>query len=128
MTLCLQSNCWKLLGFPVDPLIVVRISAKVFSIILLLQNISRRISLILQWMNIYLLRWILIFRLMLLWMLLLPFFIHLEHLKFFLFLSSNLRFHFLLPIVLLIRLRIVNFIRLFLNELLIILIDILVIL
>ena len=128
MTLCLQSNCWKLLGFPVDPLIVVRISAKVFSIILLLQNISRRISLILQWINIYLLRWILIFRLMLLWMLLLPFFIHLEHLKFFLFLSSNLRFHFLLPIVLLIRLRIVNFIRLFLNELLIILIDILVIL
>ena len=128
MTLCLQSNCWKILGFPVDPLIVVRISAKVFSIILLLQNISRRISLILQWMNIYLLRWILIFRLMLLWMLLLPFFIHLEHLKFFLFLSSNLRFHFLLPIVLLIRLRIVNFIRLFLNELLIILIDILVIL
>ena len=128
MTLCLQSTCWKLLGFPVDPLIVVRISAKVFSIILLLQNISRRISLILQWINIYLLRWILIFRLMLLWMLLLPFFIHLEHLKFFLFLSSNLRFHFLLPIVLLIRLRIVNFIRLFLNELLIILIDILVIL
>ena len=128
MTLCLQSNCWKLLGFPVDPLIVVRISAKVFSIILLLQNISRRISLILQWINIYLLRWILIFRLMLFWMLLLPFFIHLEHLKFFLFLSSNLRFHFLLPIVLLIRLRIVNFIRLFLNELLIILIDILVIL
>ena len=128
MTLCLQSNCWKLLGFPVDPLIVVRISAKVFSIILLLQNISRRISLILQWINIYLLRWILIFRLMLLWMLLLPFFIHLEHLMFFLFLSSNLRFNFLLPIVLLIRLRIVNFIRLFLNELLIILIDILVIL
>ncbi len=128
MTLCLQSNCWKLLGFPVDPLIVVRISAKVFSIILLLQNISRRISLILQWMNIYLLRWILIFRLMLLWMLLLPFFIHLEHLKFFLFLSSNFRFNFLLSIVLLIRLRIVNFIRLFLNELLIILIDILVIL
>ncbi len=128
MTLRLQSNCWKLLGFPVDPLIVVRISAKVFSIILLLQNISRRISLILQWMNIYLLRWILIFRLMLLWMLLLPFFIHLEHLKFFLFLSSNFRFNFLLSIVLLIRLRIVNFIRLFLNELLIILIDILVIL
>lgn len=128
MTLRLQSNCWKLLGFPVDPLIVVRISAKVFSIILLLQNIFRRISLILQWMNIYLLRWILIFRLMLLWMLLLPFFIHLEHLKFFLFLSSNFRFNFLLSIVLLIRLRIVNFIMLFLNEFLIILIDILVIL
>ncbi len=128
MTLRLQSNCWKLLGFPVDPLIVVRISAKVFSIILLLQNISKRISLILQWINIYLLRWILIFRLMLFWMLLLPFFIHLEHLKFFLFLSSNFRFNFLLSIVLLIRLRIVNFIRLFLNELLIILIDILVIL
>jgi len=115
-----------LFGFPVHPLVMIRISAIVFSIVFLLQNIVW-ISLILHWRNIILLWYILNFGLMLFWMLLFPFFIHLEHIEFFMLLSSNFRLNLFLSIVLL-GLRVVNFVRLFLVELGIILINILVIL
>ena len=115
-----------LFGFPINPLIMIRISAKVLSIVFLLQNIIR-ISLILLRIDIILLRYILNFGLMLFWMLLFPFFVHLEHIEFFLLLSSNFRLNFSLSIVLQ-GLRILNFVRLFLVELGIFLINILVIL